>query len=66
MAIYYENPNLSLSPAALIFYFILFSNVIEENEYQAILRVRDSVQLVENALLEREQVGWFHVSRSCI
>lgn len=28
---------------------------IEENEYQAILRVRDSVQLVENALLEREQ-----------
>lgn len=31
------------------------NNVIEENEYQAILRVRDSVQLVENALLEREQ-----------
>ena len=29
--------------------------VVEENEYQAILRVRDSVQLVENALLEREQ-----------
>lgn len=28
---------------------------VEENEYQAILRVRDSVQLVENALLEREQ-----------
>jgi len=28
---------------------------LEENEYQAILRVRDSVQLVENALLEREQ-----------
>lgn len=31
------------------------NTALEENEYQAILRVRDSVQLVENALLEREQ-----------
>lgn len=30
--------------------------MLEENEYQAIVRVRDSVQLVENALLEKEQV----------
>ena len=29
---------------------------LEENEHQAVMRVRDSVQMVENALLEREQV----------
>ena len=29
---------------------------LEDREYQATLHVRDSVQLVENALLEKEQV----------
>ncbi|XP_066919327.1 sodium channel and clathrin linker 1-like isoform X2 [Clytia hemisphaerica] len=31
------------------------NSILEDNEHQAVLRVRDSVQMVENALLEREQ-----------
>ena len=34
---------------------------LEDREYQATLHVRDSVQLVENALLEKEQVRYLRV-----
>ena len=38
------------------FHFHFLSAELEDREYQATLHVRDSVQLVENALLEKEQV----------
>ena len=45
--------------------FLLFcSSTLEENEFQAVLRVRDSLQLIENALLEKEQVTFFKLNLS--
>ena len=38
---------------------LFYSAELEDREYQATLHVRDSVQLVENALLEKEQVCYF-------
>jgi len=35
---------------------IFFSNEMEKREFDAISHVRDSVQMVENAILERDQV----------
>ena len=36
---------------------VLYNSVdLEQKEYEASLQVRDSVQLVENAILERDQV----------
>ena len=37
-------------------YFPLFSAEQEQREFEAISHVRDSVQMVENAILERDQV----------
>jgi len=36
--------------------FHLFSAEQEQREFEAISHVRDSVQMVENAILERDQV----------
>lgn len=36
----------------------LFSSDLEQREFEAITHVRDSVQMVENAILERDQVQW--------
>jgi len=36
--------------------FFLFSAEQEQREFEAISHVRDSVQMVENAILERDQV----------
>lgn len=36
--------------------FSLFSSEQEQREFEAISHVRDSVQMVENAILERDQV----------
>ena len=41
---------------SLIIISLIASAELEDREYQATLHVRDSVQLVENALLEKEQV----------
>ena len=38
-------------------FFVCSSVELEDREYQATLHVRDSVQLVENAMLEKEQVS---------
>ena len=39
-------------------FFLRFSSQLEQREFEAISHVRDSVQMVENAILERDQVGW--------
>lgn len=39
-----------------ICYFLIRADY-EQREYEAVKRVRDSIQLVENAMLERDQVN---------
>lgn len=36
--------------------YLIFSAMQEQREFEAIAHVRDSVQMVENAILERDQV----------
>ena len=40
---------------AIILFFV-FSSELQQRELEAISHVRDSVQMVENAILERDQV----------
>ena len=44
-------------------FFLCFSSELEQREFEAISHVRDSVQMVENAILERDQVK---ALRTCI
>lgn len=37
-------------------FFLVFSSELQQRELEAISHVRDSVQMVENAILERDQV----------
>lgn len=46
------------------FYLSHSSTEHEQKEYEAMLQVRESVQLVENAMLEKDQVNIIHSKTS--